>query len=286
MAGRRVVGYNWRMQGNGFADELRRIRTGLRLSQLDLAVRAGTTQRHVSFIERGRSVPGRDMVVRLAESLDLPLRSRNMLLLAAGYAPVYPRTPPDHPTLRPVIDALQHLLDAHLPYPAVVVDRYGELIRANAALDLLIDNAAPHLLQPPVNVYRLALHPEGMAPRIDNLTEWAQHVLTQLHRTGSHDHDERLTELAAELAGYLPPDATDHHVPGFAVPLRLRSANGPLHLLTTITTFATATDVTIAELRLEAFLPADEHSAAALAQRPTPGATTRSANAATGTPKA
>jgi transcriptional regulator with XRE-family HTH domain len=286
MAGRRVVGYNWRMQGNGFADELRRIRTGRRLSQLDLAVRAGTTQRHLSFIERGRSVPGRDMVVRLAESLDLSLRSRNALLLAAGYAPVYPQTSRDHPALRPVIDALQHLLDAHLPYPAIVVDRYGDLIRANAALGLLTDGVARHLLRPPVNVYRLALHPEGMAARIDNLTEWARHILAQLHRTGAHDHDERLTELAAELAGYLPPDTAEHDVLGFAVPLRLRSAHGPLRLLTTITTFATATDVTLAELRLEAFLPADERTAAALARRSAPAATTTpSANGTTGTHK-
>ena len=251
-----------------FPQALRERRTRRRLSQLELALRAGTTQRHLSFLESGRSEPGREMVVRLAESLDLPLRERNGLLLAAGYAPAYPQTPLNDPALASVHTALKHILTGHLPYPAIVVDRHGELVAANAAFELLTDGAAPELLQPPANVYRLALHPKGMAPRIVNFDEWARHILERLHAEILRNPDDRLADLHAELEEYVPvrPLAPGHL--GFAVPLQLRSAEGELNLITTVTAFATAVDVTLAELKLEAFLPMDQITASILSQRP------------------
>jgi transcriptional regulator with XRE-family HTH domain len=250
-----------------FPQALRERRTRRRLSQLELALRAGTTQRHVSFIESGRSVPGRSMVVRLAESLELPLRERNDLLHAAGFAPAYPQTPLDDPGLAPVRAALEHILAGHLPYPAIVVDRYGTLVATNAAFGLLAEGIAPELLAPPANAYRLALHPRGLAPRILNFGEWAQHVVERLHQESVRNPDEQLTSLRAELEQYVPDRVVTPDHLGFAVPLRLRSTRGELRLLTTITSFATAVDVTIAELKLEAFLPADEPTATILAQR-------------------
>jgi transcriptional regulator with XRE-family HTH domain len=253
---------------NGFAGALREWRTRRRLSQLELALRAGTTQRHVSFMERGRSVPGRGMVVRVAESLELPLRERNGLLLTAGYAPTYRESALDDPALRPVLDGLQRLLDGHRPFPAVIVDRYGVLVASNDALSVLTDGVAPELLEPPVNVLRLALHPRGLAARTLNLDDWARHILERLTQEIARGPDARLSALLAELEGYLPerkPSPSPDHL-GFAVPLRLSAAGGELRLITAITTFATAVDVTISELKLETFLPADEFTAATLAR--------------------
>lgn len=161
------------VESNPFARELRRWRSSRRWSQLDLALRAGTTQRHLSFMEQGRSRPGRSMVVRLAESLALSLRESNALLLAAGFAPVFAESTLDDATLRPVCEALERILEGHLPYPAVVVRPYGALVAANAALAVLTEGAAAALLEPPVNILRLALHHEGVAPRVVNLSEWA-----------------------------------------------------------------------------------------------------------------
>ncbi|MFF7143188.1 helix-turn-helix domain-containing protein [Streptomyces nodosus] len=238
-----------------FPRALRELRTRRHLSQLDLALRAGTTQRHLSFIESGRSVPGRNMVGRLAESMELPLRERNELLLAAGYAPAYPETSLDGPLLAPVRTAIDHILRGHLPYPALVVDRGGDLIAANAAFDLITEGAAPELVGPGTNIYRLALHPDGLAPRIRNLAEWARHILARLGH---------LEELRAELTGYVPKLEPSAGLLGFAVPLHLESSYGDLRLMTTVTTFATAVDVTLAELKLEAFLPVDMATAEAL----------------------
>jgi transcriptional regulator with XRE-family HTH domain len=250
-----------------FPGALRESRTRRRLSQLDLALRAGTTQRHVSFLESGRSDPGRTMVIRLAESLDLPLRERNGLLAAAGYAPAYPRTPLADTALAPVTAALEHILAAHEPYPAVIVDRYGALVAGNAGYSLLTDGAAAGLCGPGTNVYRLALHPAGMAPRIANFGEWARHVIEALHAELIRNPDGQLADLYAELAPYVPdePPGSDHL--GFAVPLQLRTDDGDVRLITTITSFATATDVTLSELKLEAFLPADPATAEILRQR-------------------
>jgi transcriptional regulator with XRE-family HTH domain len=243
------------------ATALKNRRTACRVSQLELALRAGTTQRHLSFIESGRSAPGREMVIRLTESLGLPLRERNQLLLLAGFAPAYPAAPLDSADLAPVMGALTHIIDAHMPYPAIVIDRYGEIIAANAAQRILAEGAAPLVRS---NAYRLALHPQGMAPRIVNFAEWARHVLDNMAAALTRNPDERLAALHAELSGYVPParPATGHL--GFAVPLQLRTSRGELRLMTTITTFATAVDVTVSELRLEAFLPADAATAAVL----------------------
>jgi transcriptional regulator with XRE-family HTH domain len=233
-----------------FAQALKERRASRRLSQLELALKAGTTQRHLSFIESGRSVPGREMVIRLTESLGLPLRERNELLLRAGYAPAYPEQALDSAALAPVMDALGHILAAHLPYPAIIVDRAG------------------WLLVPPVNAYRAALHPEGMALRIANFGEWARHVLLGLEAELARRHAtarDPLAVLYAELAGYVPLFRPGPGHLGFAVPLELRTSRGALRLITTITSFATAADVTVSELRLEAFLPADAATAAALA---------------------
>jgi transcriptional regulator with XRE-family HTH domain len=236
---------------------LRACRTGRHLSQLDLALRAGTTQRHVSFLESGRSAPGRGLVLRLAESLELTLRERNELLLTAGYAPAYPESSLDDRALAPVREAIRHILDGHQPYPALVVDRTGDVIAANRALDVITEGADPSLVGPGTNAYRLALHPRGMAPRIVNFAEWAQHIL---------ERTRHLPDLHAELTRYVPVAEPSAGHLGFAVPIRLRTSRGELRLMTTVTTFATATDVTLAELKLEAFLPADEPTAAALRQ--------------------
>jgi transcriptional regulator with XRE-family HTH domain len=238
-----------------FPRALRERRTRSHLSQLDLALRAGTTQRHLSFIESGRSVAGRNMVIRLAESLELPLRDRNELLVSAGYAPAYAESSLDDPVLAPVRTAIDHILRGYQPYPALVVDRRGDLIAANDAFALITEGAAAELVGPGRNVYRLALHPDGIAPRIRNLAEWARHILARLGH---------LAELRDELAGYVPDLEPSAGQLGFAVPLDLLSSRGELHLMTTVTTFATAVDVTLAELKLEAFLPVDPATAAIL----------------------
>ncbi|NUR92334.1 MAG: helix-turn-helix transcriptional regulator [Nonomuraea sp.] len=256
-----------RDDGSMFSQELKRWRSRRRFSQLDLAIRADTTQRHLSFLEQGRSRPGRSMVVRLAESLELSLRERNDLLLAAGFAPVYAESSLDAPELAPVREALVTVLDGHLPYPAVVVRSYGELVAANAALGVLTEGAAPFLLEPPVNVLRLALHPQGMAARVANLAEWGRHITTSLRNQAWRSPEAEPEGFIAELEGYLPELETPGSSLGFAVPLRLRVAEGELRLITTLTSFATAVDVTLAELRLEAFLPADETTAKILRQR-------------------
>jgi transcriptional regulator with XRE-family HTH domain len=250
-----------------FPEALRERRTRRHLSQLDLALRAGTTQRHLSFLESGRSDPGRAMVIRLAESLELPLRERNGLLAAAGYAPAYPQTPLTDAALAPVLAALEHILAAHQPYPAIITDRYGGLVAGNAAYSLLTDGAAAGLTGPGTNVYRMALHPAGLAPRIANFNEWARHVIEALHAELIRNPDDQLTDLYAELERYVPdePPGSDHL--GFAVPLRLRADGAEVKLITTITSFATATDVTVSELKLEAFLPADQATAEILRQR-------------------
>jgi len=253
-----------------FAQMLREQRTRLRLSQLELSLRAGTTQRHLSFIESGRSVPGREMVIRLGESLGLPLRERNELLLRAGYAPAYPHTPLDGSVLAPVRDALNHILAAHLPYPAIIIDRYGDLVAANAARQVLFDGCAPGLLASPANSFRIALHPEGMAPRIVNFAEWARHILNAISAELASNPDARLAALLDELTRYVPSARPRSGHLGFAVPLQLRSSGGDLRLMTTIMSFATAVDVTLAELKLETFLPADAHTASVLLSQHSP----------------
>jgi transcriptional regulator with XRE-family HTH domain len=249
-----------------FGDALAKARSHTRLSQLELAVRAGTTQRHVSFLERGRSVPGRSLVIRLAEALGLSLRERNTLLLRAGYAPVYEETPLSDPSLQPLYEAMQKILVAHDPFPALMTDRVGTLLAGNEALGILLEGVDASLLVPPVNVRRVALHPRGLAPRVLNFAEWGRHVVEMIHRDVSRRPDPVESELLIELEGYLD-NAPAEHGPdymGLAMPLHLASPAGNLTLLTTVTSFSTAVDVTVAELRLEAFLPADADTAARL----------------------
>ncbi|QLY34949.1 helix-turn-helix domain-containing protein [Nocardia huaxiensis] len=252
---------------NPFALQLRHWRGLRRISQLDLAIRAETSQRYLSFLEQGRSHPGRTMVVRLAESLELSLRERNSLLLAAGYAPAFPESSLDAPELDVVRNALDTILQGHMPYPAVVTRPYGIQVAANDACRLLMSGVAAELLEPPVNVLRVSLHPKGLAPRVVNLPEWGRHITDGLRRYADRSPDPALDDLIAELESYLPPvDPGPNHV-GFAVPLRLRTEDGELSLMTTISTFATATDITLSELHLEAFLPADQFTADYLRSR-------------------
>jgi transcriptional regulator with XRE-family HTH domain len=264
IAGPPPPGYNC---GVDFAESLRTARGRRRLSQLELATLAGTTQRHISFIENGRSLPGRALVARLADSLVLPPRERNALLLSAGYAPVYAQRDLADPELAPAREALGHVLAGHLPYPAVVIDRFGTVVAANDALSVLTDGCAPHLLRPPANLLRIALHPQGMAPRVRNFRQWARHITAAVGEEQRRDPDERLAALHTELAGYvaeLPAPSSEDSVLGFAVPMELAVGGRILRLMTTVAVFATAADVTIAELKLEAFLPADRATAEAL----------------------
>jgi transcriptional regulator with XRE-family HTH domain len=181
---------------------LREWRERRRLSQLELAVQAEISTRHLSFVETGRSRPTPEMIVKLTEHLEVPLRERNQLLLAGGYAPRYPQHQLDAPELDSVRAALQLVLTAHQPYPALVINRWWELLDANPAVAMLTAGCAPHLLEPPVNVLRLSLHPDGMAPRIANLAQWRAHLLEQVHRRAEQTGDARLRELHEELLGY------------------------------------------------------------------------------------
>jgi len=230
-------------------------------------VRAGTTQRHLSFLEQGRSRPGRNLVMRLSEAMDLTLRERNALLVSAGFAPAFPESRLDDAALRPVREALDTILDGHLPYPAIVVRPHGILVIANRAFELFHEGVDPALLEPPVNVFRLALHPDGNAPRVHNLPEWGRHITEHLRTQLVRSPDPSLEALLAELEGYLPPLPPQPDVLGFSVPLEMGSSDGDVRLITTLTSFATAADVTLAELHLEAFLPADEGTAEVLRRR-------------------
>lgn len=239
-----------------------------RLSQLDLALDADISTRHLSFVETGRSQPSREMVLHLAEQLDVPLRERNGLLLAAGYAPIYAETALDASPMASVRAAVRQVLAGHEPYPAVVVDRRWTLVDANASVALLTDGVAPELLAPPANALRVSLHPDGMAPRIVNLGEWRAHLLGRLRRQVAHTADPALAQLYDELRAYpcdQPAPEVDLPGPGdIVVPLRLRHAARELAFFSTVTTFGTPLDITVAELAIESFFPADSDTAAVL----------------------
>jgi transcriptional regulator with XRE-family HTH domain len=242
---------------------LRDWRLRRRLSQLELASDAGVSARHVSFLETGRSRPSREMVLHLAEQLEVPLRERNDLLLAAGFAPLYERRGLEDPDMSAVRRAIELVLAAYEPYPALVVDRSWQLVAGNRSVALLTDGVGAQLLAPPVNVLRLSLHPEGLAPRIVNLPQWRRHVLHRLDREADLTGDPRLRALHGELSAL--PGGTDRTPPdGIAVPLRVRAGDAVLSFLSTVTTFGTAVDLTAAELTIEAFLPADTETADAL----------------------
>jgi transcriptional regulator with XRE-family HTH domain len=250
-------------------DLLRQWRQRRRLSQLDLAIAANVSSRHLSFVETGRSRPTSDMILRLAEHLDVPLRDRNTLLLAGGYAPAYPEHGLAEPELKAVRQALKHVLDGHLPYPAVLVNRWWELLDANAGIALFTGQVSPALLEPPVNVLRLSLHPDGMAPRIANLPEWRAHLLTRLHRQAQASGDPRLAGLHEELSGYPGGESEGESQPPPApadvvVPLRYRASDQELSFLSITAMVGTPLDVTVEELVIESFYPADDRTARAL----------------------
>jgi len=277
---------------SAIGDQLRMWRLRRRLSQLELACEADISARHVSFLETGRSQPSREMLLRLAERLDIPLRERNPLLLSAGFAPVYAERKLDDPALMQARKAIDLVLAGHEPYPALAVDRHWSLVAANSVVAPLLAGVAPRLLEPPVNVLRLALHPEGLAPRVENAAEWRSHLLSRLRRQIDATADPFLVELLAELEAYPvtgsasavgahdarahDPGARDHctndahaaradEYGGVLVPLRLRTEYGVLSFFSTVTIFGTPLDITLAELAIESMFPADPQTAELLA---------------------
>ena len=242
-------------------DLLRAWRARRRFSQLDLACEAEVSTRHLSFVETGRAQPSREMLLRLAERLDMPLRERNRLLLAGGYAPVHPEQPLGSPDLTAARLAVEAVLSGHEPFPALAVDRHWHLVAANAAVGRLLAGVAPRLLEPPVNVLRVSLDPQGLAPRILNLSEWRHHLLGRLRAQAETSDDAALAELHAELLALPGPASRTPPSPPspVAVPLVIADpgTGATLRFLSTTTVFGTATDVTLAELTLECFYPAD-----------------------------
>jgi transcriptional regulator with XRE-family HTH domain len=251
-------------QASTIGDHLRDWRKRKRMSQLDLALDAEISARHLSFVETGRSRPSREMVLTLADRLGVPLREQNAMLLAAGYAPAFSAHGFASDALAAARQAVDHILKAHEPFPAIAVDRHWTLVAANGAIGPLLGGAAAHLLEPPVNVLRLAMHPEGLAPRIVNRAAWSGHLLTRLQRDAFATGDPVLADLWRELADYAP-DAEGHDAAGIFLPLMLRGeGGGTLSFISTITNFGTPADVTLAELSLETFFPADDETRAAL----------------------
>ena len=249
-------------------DIIREWRRKRRLSQLDLALEADISQRHLSFLESGRSRPSRDMALALCERLDMPLRQRNRLLLAAGHAPDFAERPLESPQLKPAMNAVRKVLDAHMPSPAIAVDRLWNLELANSAAKRFLDLVAdPALLKPPVNVLRLSLHPKGLAPLIVNLGAWRTHLLHRLARLNDTHADPQLEALEQELRGYPGLGERLHGDPiagDIAVPLILRLGDMRLSFISTVSVFGTPLEVTLSELAIESFFPADEATTAAL----------------------
>jgi transcriptional regulator with XRE-family HTH domain len=248
---------------------LREWRERRRLSQLDLSCDAGISTRHLSFLETGRAQPSREMLLHLAEELKVPLRARNALLLAAGFAPAYAERSLDDPALQGVRRTIERVLEAHEPFPALVVDRGWRMLAANRAIAPLLVGVAPELLEPPVNVLRVSLHPNGLGPRIANFGEWRGHILERLRSQVEATADPELKVLMDELAGYPPPAKSAPYAVedygGVAVPMQLRTeALGLLSFFSTTTVFGTPLDITLSELALETFLPADAATAEAL----------------------
>lgn len=251
---------------------LRDWRQRRRLSQLDLALDTDVSARHLSFIETGRSTPSRDMVIRLAERLDIPLRERNALLMAAGHAPVYAERALADPGMASAQRAVSLILQGHMPYPAIAVDSHWNLLQANPVAQALMAGIDPSLLQGPINVLRASLHPKGFAPNIVNAADWRAHLLARLHQQIEASGDPVLSALLEELRDYPVPAAqgpdtphgTDDDLGGVAVPLRLRTPLGVLSLISTTTVFGTPVDITLSELALETFFPADEATQQAL----------------------
>ncbi|MFI2640648.1 helix-turn-helix domain-containing protein [Streptomyces sp. NPDC018610] len=250
--------------GRGVGPLLRAWRERRRVSQLELALHADSSARHISFIETGRSRPSEEMVLRLAERLDVPVRERNALLLAAGYAPHYPETPLDAPALGALREGLERLIVGYEPYPALVVDAHYDVVTANRGITMLLEGVPESLLVPPLNAMRLTLHPEGLAPRIRNLREWRGHLLAQMERQIALHRSPRLRKLYEEVAAYPVTESgfglaeePAGDVPYFALPMVIEHDGRLLSFVSSISTFNTPMDVTVAELAIETFLPAD-----------------------------
>lgn len=247
-----------------FGELLRAWRERRRLTQLDLSVRSDVSTKHLSFLETGRSNPSREMVLDLAEHLEIPLRERNVLLTAAGFAPVYSRTSLDAPEMQPVRSAIDQVLSGHEPYPALAVDRYWNIVSMNAAAALFAADVDPELMGPPPNVYRVSLHPDGLARRVVNFPEFAHHLLARLRHDVTVSADPDLAALLDEVEAYptireLGRPSVEHGA--VVVPVRLRHPRGELSMFTTVATFGTPVDVTVDELALETFFPADAGTA-------------------------
>ena len=248
-------------------DLLRDWRQRRHLSQMSLALEADVSTRHVSFLETGRANPSREMLMRLAEPLGIPLRERNELLVAAGFAPIYEERELDAPALRAARDAVQRVLKGHEPFPALAVDRHWTMLAANDAIPPLLVGVGKELLRTPINVLRLSLHPNGLAPRILNYAEWKEHLLVRLQHQIAISGDPVLIDLSKELQTY-PAPTHDHDADGtptidpaaanVVIPFRLRTDQGDLSFFSTTTVFGTPVDITLSELAIEAFFPADE----------------------------
>ena len=253
-----------------FGDHLRAWRQQRHLSQLELAGEADISPRHVSFMETGRTNPSRDMVLRLCERLAVPLRERNALLVAAGYAPMYRERALDDPALAAARQAVELVLKGHEPCPAIALDRCWNVVAANrAALALLSAHVSPALLAPPINVFRLSLHPEGLSRRIANLAQWRAHLLERLRQQIQATADPALVQLQAELQQYPAPPESGNLVLagemlGVVMPFCFESVHGMLSLISTTTIFGTPVDVTLQELAVESFFPADDFTSAVL----------------------
>jgi transcriptional regulator with XRE-family HTH domain len=248
-------------RGNGrpVGELLRQWRTRRRLSQLDLANLAEVSTRHLSFVETGRAAPSREMILHLTEHLEVPLRERNRLLLAAGYAPVYRESTMDDPGMAAVRQTLRQVMVAHEPFPAAVADRHWNLVDANAAAAVFLAGVAPSLLRPPVNVMRLSLHPQGLAARIVNLGQWRSHQLSRLRRQVEFTGDDELAALYREMLACPGPEPSDVDIgpTDVVLPLRVRHEGQVLTFLSLVATFGAPLDVGVAELVIESFFPAD-----------------------------
>ncbi|MFJ9449693.1 helix-turn-helix domain-containing protein [Herbaspirillum sp. NPDC101397] len=254
------------------SDLLREWRLRRRMSQLDLACEAEISTRHLSFLETGRSQPSREMLLRLAERLDIPLRERNALLMAGGFAPLFPERALDDPALQAARAAIEQILTGHEPFPALAIDRHWNLVSANRVIALLLTGVAPELLAAPVNVMRLSLHPQGLAPRIVNFPEWRRHMLDRLRQQIALSADPVLIDLMKELQSYPEPAGagagSDAHpaspYAAVAVPFQLATDRGTLSFFSTTTIFGTPVDITLSELAMECFFPANAETSAAL----------------------
>lgn len=252
-------------------DLLREWRQRRRMSQLDFACEADVSTRHLSFLETGRSLPSREMLLHLADRLEIPLRERNVLLIAAGYAPMFPERALDDPALLAARKAIDLVLAGHAPFPALAIDRHWTVVASNRIVPLLFKDIHPGLMQPPVNVLRVSLHPEGLGSRIANFEDWRTHILARVRRQIDISADPLLVELLQEISAYPRPAGAEGRLPisdrlhaEVAVPFQLRSADGLLSFFTTTMMFGTPVDITLSELAIESFFPADAATAEAM----------------------